>query len=129
MAIKILLDECVSPRLAGVVNARGLEATHVNFLGLRSQPDTALVPVIVGGNYTFVTNNRVGFVPLFKYVELHAGLLVIVPAVDFPEQRRLLELALDAIAASGGDATNELVEVFADGSVKLSRWPFDGENS
>jgi predicted nuclease of predicted toxin-antitoxin system len=128
MAIKLLIDECMSPRLIGLAHGRGIEATHVNYLGLRKAPDHILMPVIVGGDYTFVTNNRADFIRLYRYVDLHAGLLVIVPAVEFQEQRRLLALALDAIAAADGDATNELVEVFADGRVEMSRWPFTGEN-
>ena len=128
MVRRLLIDECLSPRLVGLAHIRGLEATHVNYLGLRTSPDYLLMPVIVGGDYTFVTNNRADFVRLYRYVDLHAGLLIVVPAVEFEEQRRLLALALDAIAAAGNDATNELVEVFGDGHVEMSRWPFDGEN-
>ena len=128
MTIKLLIDECMSPRLVGLAHKRGLEATHVNHLGLRRAPDHLLMPVIVGGDFTFVTNNRADFIRLYRFVDLHAGLLVVVPAVEFEEQRRLLGMALDAIAAAGGDTTNELVEVFADGRVEMSRWPFIGEN-
>lgn len=128
MIARLLIDECLSPRLVGLAHARGLEATHVNYLGLRTTPDHLLMPIIVGGDYTFVTNNRADFIRLYRYVDLHAGLLVVVPAVHYEEQRRLVEIALDAIASAGDDATNELVEVFADGTVNMSRWPFAGEN-
>lgn len=128
MAIKLLIDECMSPRLVGLAHKRGLEATHVNHLGLRKAPDHLLMPVIVGGDDTFVTNSRADFIRLYRFVDLHAGLLVVVPAVEYEEQRRLLGLALDAIAAAGNDPTNELVEVFVDGRVEMGRWPFTGEN-
>ncbi|KAB7646556.1 DUF5615 family PIN-like protein [Polymorphobacter fuscus] len=128
MVTRLLIDECLSPRLAGLAHSRGIEATHVNYLGLRKAPDHLLMPIIVGGDYTFVTNNRTDFIRLYRYVDLHAGLLIVVPAVAFEEQRRLLILALDAIAAAGSETTNELIEVFADGRVEMSRWPFAGEN-
>lgn len=63
--IRLLFDECMSPRLVGVAQRRGFDASHVNYLGLSSTPDRLLLPVIAGGNYTFVTNNRRDFLRLY----------------------------------------------------------------
>lgn len=126
--IRLLIDECLSPRLTTVAYARGLEATHVNHLGLARAKDHVLLPVIVGGDYTFVTNNRADFLRLYRYVDVHAGLLIIVPSCPLDEQENLLGLALDAIAARAGDTINQLCEVQADGRVEFSQWPFEPNN-
>ena len=126
--IRLLFDECMSPRLVGFAHRRGYDATHVNYLELASTPDRHLLPVIAGGDYTFVTNNRRDFIRLYRHVELHAGLLIIVPSSWYEEQRRLVGIALDAIEAGKFDTVNQLVEVAADGTVTMSQWPFDGDN-
>lgn len=122
--IRLLIDECLSPRLISVAYAHGIEATHINHLGLASAKDHVLMPVIVGGDYTFVTNNRADFVRLYRHVDVHAGLLIVVPAVSKNGQERLLGLALDAIAARNFDTVNQLCEVHGDGRVEFSAWPF-----
>ena len=126
--IRFLIDECPSPSLLGLAHERGHVAEHVNYVGLRSASDRAIMPYIAGGDYTFVTNNRADFLRLFRFVDVHAGLLVIVPSAKQPEQCRLFTIALDAIEAAGEDMTCQLVEVFADGRVAMSRWPFTDDN-
>ncbi|MGI4877907.1 MAG: DUF5615 family PIN-like protein [Janthinobacterium lividum] len=124
--IRLLFDECMSPRLVGVAQRRGFDATHVNFLGLASTPDRLLLPVIAGGDYTFVTNNRVDFLRLYRHVDVHAGLLIVLPSRRWEVQIDLVGRALDAIKASRFDTVNQLIEVAEDGSVTMSAWPFDG---
>jgi len=128
MRIRLLFDECLSPRLTSVAHRRGIEAAHVGHLGLLAEPDHRLMLAIVGGDWTFVTNNRADFVRLYRHIDVHAGLLVILPSVPLAEQRRLLEIALDAIAATGNDPTNQLIEIDADANVRMSEWPFGGSN-
>lgn len=124
--IRLLFDECMSPELVGFAHKRGFDATHVNFLGLAGLPDRLLLPVIAGGDYTFVTNNRQDFLRLYRFVEVRAGLLIVLPSDTRTVQRRLVGLALDAIEASGFDTVNQLVEVDAAGGVAMSAWPFPG---
>lgn len=124
--IRLLFDECMSPRLVGVAQQRGFDATHVNFLGLAKTPDRLLLPVIAGGDYTFVTNNRRDFLRLYKYVEIHAGLLIVLPSRRREVQVELVGIALDAIAASRFDTINQLIEVEESGRVTMSAWPFPG---
>jgi len=124
--IRLLFDECLSPRLVGIAQRRGFDATHVNFLGLASTPDRLLLPVIAGGDYTFVTNNRLDFLRLYKHVEVHAGLLIVLPSRRWEVQIDLLVRALDAIEASRFDTVNQLIEVDAAGVVTMSAWPFAG---
>lgn len=97
----------------------------IGFLGLNGVADHLLVPVIVGGDYTFVTNNRRDFLRLYKHIDVHAGLLSILPAARRLQETALFNRARDAIEAVGSDMTGELVEVDADGQVCFSRFPFD----
>lgn len=120
--IRLLIDECLSPELTASAYARGKAATHVHHLGLTSAKDRALRPIIVSGYYTFVTNNRSDFLRLYRKLEVHAGLVIIVPAVKKPDQKRLLGVALDAVEARGFDVGNLLCEVHADGRVEFSTW-------
>ncbi len=102
---------------------RGFEAHHVNWLALNKLSDRAIMPQIVGGDFTFVTNNGRDFLRLYRGIDVHAGLLVILPSVANAEQRRLFGAALDAIIAAGADITGELVEVDRDGTVRFRRYP------
>lgn len=126
--IRLLFDECMSPRLVGFAHRRGFDATHVIYLDLASTPDRHLLPVIAGGDYTFVTNNRRDFIRLYRHVDLHAGLLIVVPSRRYEEQRRLVGIALEAIEATKFDTVNQLIEVSADGVVTMSEWPFTSGN-
>ena len=93
--MRFLIDECLHESLIGVAHAAGLAAR------------------IVKDEFTFVTNNRVDFVRLFGMMELHAGLIVLVPN---------LAPALAAGPVSGGHSIlagksliNAVIEVTSDG--------------
>ena len=87
--MRFLIDECLHESLVGVAHDAGFEAMHVNHLGLSGQPYWLLTERIVEGEFTFVTNNRVDFIGLFGKMELHAGLIVIVPNLAPALQRGL----------------------------------------
>jgi predicted nuclease of predicted toxin-antitoxin system len=121
--IRFLIDECLSPKLLADAYAAGFEAHHVNTLGLTSQSDRALMVQIIGGDFTFVTNNARDFLRLYTKVDLHAGLIVILPSGEIAEQRALFRAAMAAIIAAGNDITGELVEVDRDGTVTFRHYP------
>jgi predicted nuclease of predicted toxin-antitoxin system len=77
--MRFLIDECLHESLVGIAHTNGLDATHVNHLGLSGESDRKLVERIMKDEFTFVTNNRADFLHLFARTELHAGLIVIVP--------------------------------------------------
>ena len=68
---------------------------------------------IVKAEFTFVTTNRVDFIQLFGQMELHAGLVVIVPNVVPSVQRALFEGAIQYLAEE--DFVNSAVEVSVEG--------------
>ena len=78
---KFLIDECLTPRLASYARSEGYEAFHVDWLDLNGYSDRALMPIIIGSDFIFVTNNAVDFRPLYRSVDLHAGLVFILPAI------------------------------------------------
>jgi predicted nuclease of predicted toxin-antitoxin system len=107
--MRFLIDECLHESLVGVAHAASFEATHVNHLGLSGHPDWALAQRIIKDEFTFVTNNRVDFLQLFRQMDLHAGLVILVPNVVPALQRALFAGALQYL--SGRDLANAVIEV------------------
>lgn len=113
--MRFLIDECLHESLAEVAHAVGFDATHVNHLGLSGKPDWALAERIVKDDFTFVTNNQVDFIRLFGGMEIHAGLIVIVPNVAPVLQRALFSAALQYLA--GKELINSVLEVTIRGGI------------
>jgi predicted nuclease of predicted toxin-antitoxin system len=107
--MKFLIDECLHESLVGVAHRAGATATHVNHLGLSGKPDWALAQRIKADEFTFVTNNRADFIRLFDKMELHPGLIVLIPNVVPALQRSLFQAAIDYAAQS--DLLNTVIEV------------------
>jgi predicted nuclease of predicted toxin-antitoxin system len=107
--MRFLIDECLHQSLVGVAHRAHFEANHVNHLGLSGKPDWELAERIVEDEFTFVTNNRLDFIHLFGQMELHAGLIVLVPSVVPALQRALFEAAIRYIGAK--DMINSAIEV------------------
>ena len=89
--MKFLIDECLHTSLVAVAQAHGHECFHVNWLGLSGETDWDLMPRIVDGDFTFVTNNARDFRKLYAQEEVHAGLVIIVPQVVPVRQRELFD--------------------------------------
>jgi predicted nuclease of predicted toxin-antitoxin system len=113
--MRFLIDECLHESLVGVAHDAGFEAMHVNHLGLSGKPDWELAERIVKDEFTFVTNNRVDFIRLFGKMELHAGLVIIVPNAVPIIQRALFEAAVQYL--DGRDLVNAVIEATLDGKV------------
>jgi predicted nuclease of predicted toxin-antitoxin system len=110
--MRFLIDECLHESLIGVAHSAGFESTHVNHLGLSGKPDWELTERIVKDESTFVTNNRLDFVRLFSKIELHAGLVIIVPNAVPALQRAMFDGVLKYLA--GRALINSVVEVSLD---------------
>ena len=116
--MKFLIDECLHASLIKVAARHGHEGHHVNYLGLSGTGDRELMPVIVSGDYTFVTNNARDFRKLYNKEELHAGLVIIIPQVAPDRQATLFETVLFEIA-KGSSMVNEVIEIELDGDVAV----------
>jgi len=97
--MKFLPDECLHESLVGLAHAAGF--------------DWALAERIVEDEFTFVTNNRVDFIHLFGKMDLHPGLIVLVPNVVPALQRALFQAALRY--ATGRDMVNSVIELNLEG--------------
>lgn len=98
-----------------------MQADHVVWLGKSGMQDWNLVPFALDHDYVFVTNNRRDFLREYARLAVHDGLIIVVPMVEREEQIRLFSLALDR-AQSLPDTVNKLIEVFADGEVRVRDW-------
>jgi hypothetical protein len=123
--MKLLIDECLSEELAKRACAVGhSESSHVRWIGKTGAKDWELLPVILAGDWTFVTKNSADFrgpadAPgskgEYRKAPIHAGLICLNGPVgmDLDMQLELFEVALEALTADG-DLINQVVEVTLD---------------
>ena len=114
-APRFLIDENLSPLLVGPAGARGFEAMHVNYLGLRTEADWDLLRVVAEADWVLVTNNAIEFRGRYREIDLHPGVVFLLPAVRREGQIRLFEAALDHVRARP-DLVNTALDVTLDGS-------------
>jgi predicted nuclease of predicted toxin-antitoxin system len=120
-APRFLIDENLSPALVGPARVRGFEAMHVNHLGLRTETDWDLLRVIAEQDWVLVTNNAIEFRGRYRDIELHPGVVFLLPAVRRAEQIRLFEAALDQIQTHGDTVNRALDMSFgADGAAVVT---------
>lgn len=112
--MNFLVDECLHTSLVEVAQAAGHDATHVNYRGWSGVQDWNLMEPILNEDFTFVTNNARDFRRLHGGVELHAGLVILIPNVPPAQQRQLFEAALDELAQRP-DLINQSIELQFDG--------------
>ncbi len=120
--MKFLIDECLSPALAKVAKDKGHgETSHVVWMGLAGRKDWELTPIILGGDWTFVTKNSVDFrgpkdTPgskgQYADVAIHAGLICLngPPGMDLDMQIELFEQALQELEVAP-DLVNQVLEI------------------
>lgn len=120
--MKFLIDECLSPELAKMAMEKGFgETSHVVWLGLAGRKDWELKPIILDGDWTFVTKNSVDFrgpkdrpgtKGQYADVAIHAGLVCLngPPGMDLDMQIELFEQALAEVDGDA-DLVNQVLEV------------------
>lgn len=131
MPLKFLIDECLSPELVGVAHAAGhLETTCVRNLGRAGTKDWNLMPLVITGDFTLVTNNSKDFrgktpgLPggLHAKEAIHAGLVCLNTelGMDLDKQKELFEIALEQLK-DRGDLINRALDITEreDGSVEV----------
>lgn len=70
---------------------------HVNHLGLRTEADWDLIRVVAEHDWVLVTNNAIEFRGRYRQIELHPGVVFLLPAVRREAQLALFEAALDHV--------------------------------
>lgn len=104
--MKLWIDECLSPTLAGRANRRGYWATCNRDRDLLGVRDRVLHRIVIDEEAVFVTNDEADFVALYRQVDLHTGLLILPQAPTREALWPLLDAALDYIERQA-DAADE----------------------
>lgn len=120
--MKFLIDECLSPELAKMALEKGYgETSHVVWMKLAGLKDWELKPIILEGDWTFVTKNSVDFrgpkdrpgtKGQYADVAIHAGLVCLngPPGMDLDMQIELFEQALAELDGDA-DLVNQVLEI------------------
>ncbi len=109
-SVRFLIDECLHTSLIDIAHKAEHQAYHVTRRGWTGLKDYQLRDLAIREELVFVTNNARDFRKLMGAVELHAGLIVIIPNATPTVQRELFERALhEAVGVS--DMINKVVEV------------------
>lgn len=123
IAPRFLIDENLSVALPALAYARGFEAAHVAHRGLHQWKDWSLLEVVAAEDWVLVTNNAVEFRGRFRKVELHPGVIFLVPSVPRSAQLELFAAALDDIERDP-DLINWALDVsFDEDEIVVARYP------
>ena len=98
-----------------------MRATHVAWLDREGTADRNLAALAAEQNCVVVTNDRRDFLRLYAELEVHNGLIIIVPKVPRAEQIRLFGIAPDVADRREG-FVNLLIEVRVDGRTEVRNW-------
>lgn len=120
--IKLFIDECLSAALAAQAKEKGFVADYGPHIGTQSWQDWSIARFALERDYTIVTNNRRDFLKEYLKVDVHCGLIVIVPQVERARQMDLFERVLDKLDPVGEPPIGELIEVTGGGAVLARRW-------
>ena len=140
--MKFLIDECLSPELAKIaIDKEHGETSHIVWLGLGGYKDWELTPIILDGDWIFVTKNSVDFrgprdkpgtKGQYADVAIHAGLICLngPPGMDLDMQIELFEQALLELDADP-DLVNQVLEITLDDDddLRVLRYALPAEES
>jgi predicted nuclease of predicted toxin-antitoxin system len=117
--LSFLFDECLTTDLRKAVATTSHYGFHLRDLGMLGLGDPEIVRRALSSDYVVVTNNRRDYVRLYERLEVHPGLVVIVPTA--PRERQVeLFLLVVAHIESFNDLTNMLLEIDGDGVISMS---------
>ncbi len=120
-----LIDECLHPSLVKAAEERGHQAHYLVYLGMQGCKDPDVLRRVDERDYTLVTNNAADFRRLYADLDLHAGLIIVVPNVT-PTRQALFGAVLDHL----GERTlvNTVIEVeFEDDRVAITEYDLPKE--
>ncbi|MGJ4900393.1 DUF5615 family PIN-like protein [Bradyrhizobium sp. HKCCYLS2058] len=112
-------------RRLGGSGKRGYQADYVTHLGKSGSQDWNLVRFASANDYIIVTDNRRDFLKEYAKLDVHAGLVILIPKGTRDEQMSLFQKALDLYSVRNADLVNKLIEVARDGSVHIREWTAD----
>ena len=114
--IKFLIDENLSPALAGMAKARGYVALHVTWAKLRRASDAKIARYAIANDMVLVTNDLHDFGRIYQRQELHPGIVFLRymdnELMSLETQRHMFEGALNQVERS--EPINEAILVRLD---------------
>lgn len=117
--MKLLLDENVSPRLVGLLAARGIPARHVAHAGLIGSRDDVVFAAALAADEVVVTVNAEDYLDLAAGTDLHPGIIVLREgSLTADEQWVRLQRALDVVGERD-ELVNLVVEVRSASEVRV----------
>ena len=119
-APKFLIDENLSIELPPLAHARDYDAAHVARRGFHQWKDWKLMEVVAREGWVLVTNNAVEFRGRYRRIDVHPGVIFLVPSVRRAGQLELFEAALDEVDRDP-DMINVALDVLYDGSQIIVR--------
>lgn len=122
MSDQLLIDECLSSVLVASAKERGVLAQYLPWVGMTAWKDWNIVQFALENNYVIVTKNRRDFLKEYLKLDVHNGLIIVVPDGNKEDQIRMFDAVLDILLGIEGDLINRLVEVLADGTVHIRKW-------
>jgi predicted nuclease of predicted toxin-antitoxin system len=117
---RFLVDENLSVKLPEVAYRRGFEATHVVHLGLTEWMDWSILEVVRKQGWVFVTNNAVEFRSRYRAIEIHPGVIFLLPSVRRAQQLLLFDAALAEIGGAP-DLTNQALDIGENAEIVIRR--------
>jgi predicted nuclease of predicted toxin-antitoxin system len=121
-APRFLVDENLSVLLPQTAHLRGYEATHINHYGLRQSKDWDILKIVAEEDWILVTNNAFEFRGRYQKLEVHPGIVFLIPAVPRLQQIELFSAALDVIGQAP-DMVNAALDVtYAGDRIRVSRY-------
>ncbi len=120
---RFLIDENLSIHLPALAHQRGYECVHVAHQGYQTWKDWSLLDAVAEQDWILVTNNAVEFRGRYRKIQLHPGVVFIVPSVPRSGQLELFGAALDEIDRHR-DLINTAVDVVYQGDgIVVRRYP------
>lgn len=124
---RFLFDECLCLALSDLAHSLGFEATSIRNLSRLGDPDNAVAGFAVANDWIVVTNNRIDYMRLYVRIDLHPGLVILLPNADQSLQLELFRILAESID-NLGDLTNSLVEIDRLGRITITEWPPERRN-
>ena len=126
--MRLFLDECLSPAIAGAINRQGLHlAKHPRDFGGLGQSDRSVLQRCLNEDLVLVTANARDFRALVASEDVHPG-LIILPCLDRRESEALLHAAIRHLLKLGDPMqvmVNHVLEVSTNAEIAL--FPLNGE--
>jgi predicted nuclease of predicted toxin-antitoxin system len=124
VAVWFLIDECLTPNLAGLAKDWGYDGEHVTEIELGRSPDSLLAAFAVGREAVLVTNNARDFRRIYKRLPFHPGLIIILPSVPADVQMRLFERVVRYVSEQP-EPVNQLIEIDRFERITVRHWSAD----